>query len=56
MFGAEHSAAVRLAVFDEDLSHHWAARRFGIDCRTVKKTVCQAKAVFFIEAMVAARL
>ena len=30
-------AAVRLAVVDEGLSHREAARRFGIDPRTVKK-------------------
>ena len=37
MYGVELYAAVRLAVVDEGLSHHEAARRFGIDRRTVKK-------------------
>ncbi len=37
MYGVELYAAVRLAVVDEGLSHHDAGRRFGIDCRTVKK-------------------
>ena len=37
MYGVEIYAAVRLAVVDEGLSHHEAARRFGIDRRTVKK-------------------
>ena len=37
MYGVELYAAVRLAVFDEGLSHHEAGRRFGIDRRTVKK-------------------
>ena len=37
MYGVERYAAVRLAVLDEGLSHHEAARRFGIDRRTVKK-------------------
>ena len=36
-------AAVRLAVVEEGLSHHEAARRFGIDRRTVKKMLsCSA--------------
>ena len=37
MYGVELYAAVRLAVVDEGLSHREAARRFGIDRRTVKK-------------------
>ena len=37
MYGVELYAAVRLAVVDEGLSHHEAARRFGIDRPTVKK-------------------
>ena len=37
MYGVELYAAVRLAVVDEGLSHRKAARRFGIDRRTVKK-------------------
>ena len=37
MYGVELYAAVRLAVVDESLSHHEAARRFGIDRPTVKK-------------------
>ncbi len=37
MYGVEFYAAVRLAVVDEGLSRHAAARRFGIDRRTVKK-------------------
>ena len=37
MYGVEFYAAVRLAVVDEGLSHREAARRFGIDRRTVKK-------------------
>ena len=37
MCGVEFYAAVRLAVVDEGLSHHEAARRFGIGRRTVKK-------------------
>ena len=37
MYGVELYAAVRLAVVDEGLSHREAARRFGIDPRTVKK-------------------
>ena len=37
MYGVELHAAVRLAVVEEGLSHREAARRFGIDRRTVKK-------------------
>ena len=37
MYGVELYAAVRLAVVEEGLSHREAARRFGIDRRTVKK-------------------
>ena len=37
MYGVELYAAVRLAVVEEELSHHEAPRRFGIDRRTVKK-------------------
>ena len=37
MYGVELYAAVRLAVVDDGLSHREAARRFGIDRRTVKK-------------------
>ena len=37
MYGVELYAAVRLAIVDEGLSHRKAARRFGIDRRTVKK-------------------
>ena len=37
MYGVELYAAVRLAVVDEGLSYHEAARRLGIDRRTVKK-------------------
>ena len=37
MYGVELYAAVRLAVVDEGLSHREAARRFGLDRRTVKK-------------------
>lgn len=37
MYGVEFYAAVRLAVVDEGLSQRAAARRFGIDRRTVKK-------------------
>ena len=37
MYGVELYGAVRLAAVDEGLSHHEAARRFGIDRRTVKK-------------------
>ena len=37
MYGVEFYAAVRLAVVEEGLSHREAARRFGIDRRTVKK-------------------
>jgi transposase len=37
MYGVELYAAVRLAVVDEGLSQRAAARRFGIDRRTVKK-------------------
>lgn len=37
MYGVELYRDVRLAVVDEGLSHREAARRFGIDRRTVKK-------------------
>ena len=37
MYGVELYREVRLAAVDEDLSHREAARRFGIDRRTVKK-------------------
>ena len=37
MYGVELYAAVRLAVVEEGLSYREAARRFGIDRRTVKK-------------------
>ena len=37
MYGVELYWAVRLSVVDEGLSHREAARRFGIDRRTVKK-------------------
>jgi len=37
MYGVELYRDVRLAVFDEGLSHREAGRRFGIDRRTVKK-------------------
>ena len=37
MYGVELYATVRLAVVDEGLSPRKAARRFGIDRRTVKK-------------------
>ena len=37
LYGVELYAAVRLAVVEEGLSHREAARRFGIDRRTVKK-------------------
>ena len=37
MYGVELYAAVRLAVVEEGLSHREAARRFGIDRRTVKE-------------------
>ncbi len=37
MYGVELYCAVRLAIVDEGLSHREAARRFGIDRRTVKK-------------------
>ena len=37
MYGVELYAAVRLVVVEEGLSHREAARRFGIDRRTVKK-------------------
>ena len=37
MYGVELYAAVRLSVVDEGLSHREAARRFGIDRRTVKR-------------------
>ena len=39
MYGVELYAAVRLTVVEEGLSHHEAGRRFGIDRRTVKKTL-----------------
>ena len=37
MYGVELYATVRLAVVDEGLSPRKAARRFGVDRRTVKK-------------------
>ena len=38
----EFYATVRLAVVDEGLSHRKAARRFGIDRRTMKKMLSYA--------------
>jgi transposase len=42
MYGVELYREVRLAVVDEGLSHREAARRFGIDRRTVKKMLSYA--------------
>ena len=42
MYGVELYRDVRLAVVDEGLSHREAARRFGIDRRTVKKMLSYA--------------
>ena len=39
MYSVELYAAVRLAVVDEDLSHHEAARRFGIERRCSRRRV-----------------
>ena len=39
MYGVDLYAAVRLTVVDEGLNHREAGRRFGIDRRTVKKTL-----------------
>ncbi len=42
MYGVELYREVRLAVVDEGLTHREAARRFGIDRRTVKKMLSYA--------------
>ena len=42
MFGVALYGRVRLAVLGQGLSQHEAARRFGIDRRTVSQTVALA--------------